>query len=54
MSDDAFRTVTVEAAEGGWIVRVKGKPTQIYSLWRKVVERLEQELTHKLGEVSDG
>jgi hypothetical protein len=40
-----YPKVTIESAEGGWIVREAGKPTQVYTQWRSVVIRLEHSLT---------
>jgi hypothetical protein len=42
-----YKTISVEAAETGWIVREKGKVAQVCIRWGKVVNILEKELTTK-------
>lgn len=46
-NQDIYKTITVEAAKTGWIVREKGRPTEIFTRWEKVVAKLEMELTSK-------
>lgn len=40
-----YKTLTVEAAKKGWIVREKGEPAEIFYIWRQVIDKLEQKLT---------
>lgn len=42
-----YKTLTVEAAKTGWIVREKGKPAEIFIRWEAFVKKLEMELTSK-------
>jgi hypothetical protein len=42
-----YKKVTVEAGDGGWILREQGKPAEVYVRWDKVVRRLEYLLTSK-------
>lgn len=49
MEKEQYQTITVEAAKTGWIVRVKGKPAEIFIRWDQVVKKLEAELTTKNG-----
>ena len=42
-----YNTVTVEAADGGWIIRQKGEPTRITCRWVIVMSILEMSLTSK-------
>ena len=42
---DIYKTLTVEAAKTGWIVRETGKPAEIFIRWEKVVDKLALELT---------
>lgn len=46
-NQDIYKTITVEAAKTGWIVREKGRPAEIFTRWEKVVAKLEMELTSK-------
>lgn len=45
MQEGTFKTITVEAARTGWIVREKGQPAEIFHRWDAVVRKLEKELT---------
>lgn len=45
-----YKTATVEAALGGWIVRIGNSPAQVFVRWERVVQILEENLTSK-GEV---
>ena len=48
MSDAVkYKTLTVEAAKTGWVVREKGKPTELFIRWDQLVRKLEVELTSK-------
>jgi len=47
MQEGTFKTITVEAAKTGWIVREKGQPAEIFHRWEAVVNKLEKELTTK-------
>ena len=47
MPKDDYKTLTVEAALTGWIVREAGKPTEIFVRWVEVVKKLERELTNQ-------
>ena len=47
MPKEQYKTMTVEAAKTGWIVREKGKPAEIFTRWDWVVKKLEMELTSK-------
>lgn len=49
MEKEKYQTVTVEAAKTGWIVRVKGKPAEIFLNWEILVRKLERELATKSG-----
>ena len=42
-----YKTLIVEAATTGWIVREKGKPAQIFVNWDNFVGKLKHELTSK-------
>jgi hypothetical protein len=44
---DQYKTLTVEAAKTGWIVREKGKPAEVFTRWESVVKKMEIELTSK-------
>lgn len=44
---EIYKTITVEAAKTGWIVREKGCPAEIFTRWEMVVAKLELELTSK-------
>jgi len=46
-SKDHYKTLTVEAAISGWIVREAGKPAEIFVRWESFVQKLEKELTSK-------
>jgi hypothetical protein len=43
--ENEYPKVTIKCAEGGWIVKEAGKPTQIYTQWKSVIIRLEYSLT---------
>ena len=45
MSKSGYKTLTVEAAVTGWIVREKGKPPEVFHRWHDVVKKLAKELT---------
>jgi len=47
MQKEQYKTLTVEAAKTGWIVREKGKPAEVFVRWERVVAKLEAELTSK-------
>jgi hypothetical protein len=47
MPKEQYKTLTVEAAKTGWIVRENGKPAEIFIRWEHVVKKLEMELTSK-------
>ena len=40
-----YKTLTVEAALTGWIVREQGQPPEVFHRWGSVVAKLEKELT---------
>lgn len=42
-----YKTLTIEAAKTGWIVREAGKPAEIFIRWEQVVKKMELELTTK-------
>jgi len=42
---EQYKTLTVEAALTGWIVREKGKPAEVFHQWARVVAKMEKELT---------
>jgi len=42
-----YRTVSVESAENGWIIKEPGKPAEVFFRWESVVYRLELLLTSK-------
>lgn len=42
-----YKTATVEAALGGWIVRIGNSPAQVFVRWERVVQILEENLTSK-------
>jgi hypothetical protein len=44
---EQYKTLTVEAAKTGWIVREDGKPAEIFIRWEAVVKKMEIELTSK-------
>lgn len=44
---DQYKTLTVEAAKTGWIVREPGKPAEIFIRWDDLVRKLELKLTSK-------
>jgi hypothetical protein len=44
-SKGEYKTITIEAALTGWIIRERGKPTEIFARWEQVVKKLERELT---------
>lgn len=44
---EKYKTLTIEAAKTGWIVRENGKPAEIFVRWENVVTKLENELTSK-------
>jgi hypothetical protein len=46
-SKDEYKTLTVEAAISGWIVRETGRPAEIFVRWESFVLKLEHELTNK-------
>ena len=46
-TDPAYKTLSVEAARTGWVVREKGKVTELFIRWPDVVKKLEAELTSK-------
>lgn len=52
--NEQYKTLTVEAATTGWIVREVGKPAEIFTRWDSLVRKLEQELTTKGGDSSKG
>ena len=41
-----YKTVTIEAATTGWILKVKGEPTEIFVRWDALVRKLETLLTN--------
>jgi hypothetical protein len=43
----AYKTLTVEAAIQGWVVREPGKPAEIFVRWESLIRKLEKELTNK-------
>lgn len=45
-----YRTVTIEAACGGWVVKQKGRPAEVFVRWDALIRRLGRELTNKDGE----
>lgn len=47
MKKEQYKTLTVEAAKTGWIIRESGKPAEIFIRWEAVVKKLELELTSK-------
>jgi len=47
MKQPEYNTLTIEAAKTGWIVREKGKPTEIFVLWENAVNYLAVKLTSK-------
>jgi hypothetical protein len=47
MKEGEYKTLTIEAALTGWIVREQGNPTEIFVRWDQVVKKLERELTTK-------
>lgn len=44
---EIYKTIIVEAAKTGWIVRENGTPAEIFTRWESVVKKLEAELTSK-------
>lgn len=46
-SKPVYKTLTVEAAKSGWIVREKDCPAEIFVRWESFVNKLEHELTSK-------
>lgn len=44
---EQYKTLEVEAAKTGWIVREKGKPAEIFIRWEQFVKKLEMELSSK-------
>lgn len=44
---DQYKTLTVEAAKTGWIVREAGKPAEIFVRWEALVSKLAAELSSK-------
>lgn len=42
-----YNTLTIEAAENGWIVKQKGKTVKIFIHWDRVVKHLESQLVTK-------
>jgi hypothetical protein len=44
---DVYKTITVEAAITGWIVREAGKPAEVFVRWDSVIKKLEKELVTK-------
>jgi len=47
MNKQDYKTITVEAATTGWIVREKGKPSEVFIRWELLIKKLEKELTSK-------
>jgi len=45
--DSNYKTLTIEAATTGWIIRESGKPAEIFHIWSQVIRKLETELTNK-------
>jgi len=43
--EEKTKSVNIEAAQFGWIVRIDGQPTKAFTRWRLVVRLLEAELT---------
>ena len=48
-----YKTLTIEAALTGWIVREHGKPAEIFTRWENVVKKIERELTTKGRSAAD-
>ena len=42
-----YNTLTIEAAESGWIVKEKGKPTKVFFRWESLTVYLADRLTTK-------
>ena len=42
-----YKSATVKAARGGWIILVERSPAQVCVRWEKVVQILEENLTSK-------
>ena len=47
MAKEQYKTLEVEAAKTGWIVRERRKPAEIFLRWDQLVKKLEKELTSK-------
>jgi hypothetical protein len=48
MSDEPkteLNSITIEAADGGWIIKEKGHATLVKFQWRAVISHLEERLT---------
>lgn len=45
MSKTQYNTVSIEAAESGWIVKERGQPTKLFYRWESLVKYLEGRLT---------
>lgn len=42
-----YNTVTIETALTGWVVREKGRPTELFIRWESLVNHLAKRLTSK-------
>jgi hypothetical protein len=47
MSKDVFKKLTIEAAHGGWILKERNKPAEVFVRWEMLIRRLKLELTSK-------
>ncbi len=47
MPKEQYKTLIVEAAKTGWVVREPRKPAEIFIRWEQLVKKLEMELTSK-------
>lgn len=43
---EGYKRVEVEAALSGWILRVKGRPAEIFVRWESLIIRLKELLTN--------
>ena len=48
MAGIIYKEVTIQAAQGGWVYKVKGKKeSQVFVHWGSMIRKLELDLTNK-------
>lgn len=53
MAEVQYKTLTVEAAKTGWIVRERGEPPEVFLRWESLVNKLRTELTSQEEQPAD-